>query len=166
MDREELIFQEYKLYAEQKENFIDRNFQTNKFYMISFVAIIFAMIFTNNVVFMEKISAIMLFSLLGVSLCVLWWMNVDSYNTLIKIKCSNVIEKFEEKLPLKPFTDEYKGIEEFRNKKIFMFSDIQKVIAVIGALFFFAVFVSEFSPFIIKAIGKISAILGFAKGGL
>ena len=166
MDREELIFQEYKLYAEQKENFIDRNFQTNKFYMISFVAIIFAMIFTNNVVFMEKISAIMLFSLLGVSLCVLWWMNVDSYNTLIKIKYSNVIEKLEEKLPIKPFTDEYKGIEEFRNKKIFMFSDIQKIIAVIGALFFFAVFVSEFSPFIIKAIGKISAMLGHAKGGL
>ena len=166
MDREELNFQEYKLYAEQKENFIDRNFQTNKFYMISFVAIIFAMIFTNNVVFMEKISAIMLFSLLGVSLCVLWWMNVDSYNTLIKIKYSNVIEKLEEKLPIKPFTDEYKGIEEFRNKKIFMFSDIQKIIAVIGALFFFAVFVSEFSPFIIKAIGKISAMLGFAKGGL
>ena len=166
MDREELIFQEYKLYAEQKENFIDRNFQTNKFYMISFVAIIFAMIFTNNVVFMEKISAIMLFSLLGVSLCALWWMNVDSYNTLIKIKYSNVIEKLEEKLPIKPFTDEYKGIEEFRNKKIFMFSDIQKIIAVIGALFFFAVFVSEFSPFIIKAIGKISAMLGFAKGGL
>ncbi len=166
MDREELIFQEYKLYAEQKENFIDRNFQTNKFYMISFVAIIFAMIFTNNVVFMEKISAIMLFSLLGVSLCALWWMNVDSYNTLIKIKYANVIEKIEEKLPIKPFTDEYKGIEEFRNKKIFMFSDIQKIIAVIGALFFFAVFVSEFSPFIIKAIGKISAMLGLAKGGL
>ena len=97
MDRDELIFQEYKLYTEQKENFIDRNFQTNKFYMISFVAIIFAMIFTNNVVFMEKISAIMLFSLLGVSLCVLWWMNVDSYNTLIKIKYANVIEKLEEK---------------------------------------------------------------------
>ena len=46
MDRDELIFQEYKLYAEQKENFIDRNFRTNRFYMISFVAIIFAMIFT------------------------------------------------------------------------------------------------------------------------
>ena len=166
MDREELIFQEYKLYAEQKENFIDRNFNTNKFYMISFVAIIFAMIFTNNVVFMEKISAIMLFSLLGVSLCALWWMNVDSYNTLIKIKYANVIEKIEEKLPIKPFTDEYKGIEEFRNKKIFMFSDIQKIIAVIGALFFFAVFVSEFSPFIIKAATKITALLGLTKDGL
>ena len=64
MDREELIFQEYKLYAEQKENFIDRNFRTNRFYMISFVAIIFALIFTNNVVFMEKLTATLIFQIL------------------------------------------------------------------------------------------------------
>ena len=166
MDRDELIFQEYKLYAEQKENFIDRNFQTNKFYMVSFVAIIFAMIFTNNVMFMEKLSATLLFSLIGVSVCALWWMNVDSYNTLIKIKYANVLEIIEEKLPIKPFTEEYKGIEEFRNKKVFMFSDIQKIIAVVGALFFFAVFVSEFSPFIIKVFEKVSQMLGFVKGGI
>ena len=97
MDRDELIFQEYKLYAEQKENFIDRNFNTNRFYMISFVAIIFAMIFTGNVVFMSKISATLIFSLIGISVCSLWWMNVDSYNTLIKIKFANVLETIEEK---------------------------------------------------------------------
>ena len=166
MDRDELIFQEYKMYAEQKENFIDRNFQTNKFYMVSFVAIIFAMIFTSNVMFMEKLSATLLFSLIGISVCALWWMNVDSYNTLIKIKYANVLEAIEEKLPIRPFTEEYKGIEEFRNKKIFMFSDIQKIIAIFGALFFFAVFVSEFSPFIIKVVEKVSQMLGLVKGGI
>ena len=166
MDRDELIFREYKLYAEQKENFIDRNFRTNRFYMISFVAIIFAMIFTGNVVFMTKISATLVFSLIGISVCALWWMNVDSYNTLIKIKFANVIEMLEEKLPVKPFTEEYKGIEEFKNKKIFMFSDIQKFIAVIGALFFFAVFVSEFTPLIVKIFGKIATIFGAVKGGI
>ena len=166
MDRDELIFQEYKLYAEQKENFIDRNFRTNRFYMISFVAIIFAMIFTGNVVFMSFLSATLVFSLIGISVCALWWMNVDAYNTLIKIKFANVLEVIEEKLPVKPFTDEYKGIEEFRNNKVFMFSDIQKLIAVIGALFFFAVFVSEVSPIIIKIIEKIIAILGSVKGGI
>ena len=93
-------------------------------------------------------------------------MNVDSYNTLIKIKFANVIEKIEEKLPVKPFTDEYKGIEEFRNNKVFMFSDIQKLIAVFGALFFFAVFVSEFSPLVIKVFEKIVAIFGAMKGGI
>ncbi len=166
MDRDELIFQEYKLYAEQKENFIDRNFRTNRFYMISFVAIIFAMIFTNNVVFMERLSATLLFSLIGISVCILWWMNVDSYNTLIKIKFSNVLEVLEEKLPVKPFTDEYKGIEEFRNNKVFMFSDIQKFIAVIGALFFFAVFVSEVSPIVARIFEKFVTFIGSVKGGI
>lgn len=166
MDRDELIFQEYKLYAEQKENFIDRNFRTNKFYMISFVAIIFAMIFTGNVVFMAKITATLVFSLIGISVCALWWMNVDSYNTLIKIKFANVIEAIEEKLPIKPFTEESKGIEEFRNNKVFMFSDIQKFIAIIGALFFFAVFVSEASPIVVKICEKIVTVLGIVKGGI
>lgn len=164
MDRDELIFQEYKMYAEQKENFIDRNFKTNKFYMVSFVAIILMMIYTNNIVFMERISATLLFSLLGISVCALWWMNVDSYNMLIKIKFANVLEAIEEKLPVKPFTDEYKGIEEFRNKKIFMFSDIQKIIAVIGALFFFAVFVSEFSPIVVRVFEKITALFATKSG--
>ncbi len=166
MDREELIFQEYKMYAEQKENFIDRNFRTNRFYMVSFVAMIFALIFTNNVVFMERITATLVFSLVGIFVCTLWWMNVDSYNTLIKIKFANVLEVLEEKLPVKPFTEEYKGIEEFRNKKVFVFSDIQKIIAVVGALFFFAVFVSEFSPLVVRIFEKIVAFLGLAKGGI
>ena len=166
MDRDELIFQEYKLYAEQKENFINRNFKTNRFYMVSFVAIIFAMIFTGNVIFMERISATLLFSLIGIAVCALWWMNVDSYNTLIKVKYANVIEKIEEKLPVKPFSEEYKGIEEFRNKKIFVFSDIQKIIAVFGALFFFAVFVSEFSPLVVRVFEKVMTLLGIVKGGI
>lgn len=166
MDRDELIFQEYKLYAEQKENFIDRNFRTNRFYMISFVVIILAMIYTGNVVFMEKITATLLFSLIGISVCTLWWMNVDSYNTLIKIKFSNVIEKIEEKFPVQPFTDEYKGIQEFRENKVFMFSDIQKIIAVIGALFFFAVFVSEVSPIVVRIFEKLVTFLGITKGGI
>jgi len=158
MDKDYLIFQEYKMYAEQKENFIDRNFQTNKFYMIAIIVLIFALIYTNNIMFLNKFSATLIFSFFGIATSSLWWMNVDSYNTLIKIKYADVIEKLEEKLPVHPFTDEYKGIEEFRNNKIFMFSDIQKVIAVIAALFFFAVFVSELTPICISIFTKIMNI--------
>lgn len=134
--------------------------------MVSFVVLIFAMIYTGNVVFMERLSATLVFSLIGVAICALWWMNVDSYNILIKIKFANVIEAIEEKLPVKPFTDEFKGIQEFRENKVFMFSDIQKFIAVIGALFFFAVFVSEASPIVIAVVNKVIDILGMAKGGI
>ena len=103
--------------------------------MISVVALIFAMIYTNNVMFLNKISATLVFAFFGIAVSSLWWMNVDSYNTLIKIKYADVIEKIEEKLPVHPFTDEYKGIEDFKNKKIFMFSDIQKFIAIVAALY-------------------------------
>ena len=96
MDRDELFLEEYKLYTEQKDNFVNRNFTTNRFYMISILVIILAMIFTGNVVFMEKITATLLFSAIGIAVCVLWWMNVDSYNTLIKIKFTNVIEQMED----------------------------------------------------------------------
>jgi len=165
MDKNELIFQEYKLYAEQKEHFINRNFATNKFYLLIFLALIFATIYTSNVVFMNKLTATLLFSLIGVIICVLWWMNIDSYNTLIKIKFSNVLEKIEEQLPVKPYQDEYKGIEDFKNKKIFMFADIQKLIAVVGTLFFFAVFVSEITPILILIFNKLVELM-IQKGGI
>ena len=46
------------------------------------------------------------------------------------------------------------------------FSDIQKLIAVIGALFFFAVFVSEASPIVVKIFGKILAMFSSTNGGI
>ena len=166
MDREELIFQEYKLYTEQKDNFTDRNFSTNKFYMVAVIVVILAMIYTGNIIFMERISATLVFSLMGVGVCTMWWMNVDSYNTLIKVKFANVIEKIEEKLPVRPYTDEYRGMQECRAKKVFVFSDIQKLAAVIGALFFFAVFVSEISPVIAAIFVKIAGVFGLTCGGI
>ena len=165
MDRDELIFSEYRLYSEQKENFIERNFKTNR-YMASVFVLIVALIYTGNVIFLNKISATLVFALLGVSVSALWWMNVDSYNMLIKVKYANVLEKIEEKLPVKPFTDEYKGIDDFRSNKIFMFSDIQKLIAVVTALFFFAVCVSEITPLVMNLFNKVLVIVSRLKGGI
>ena len=166
MDRDELIFREYKMYSEQKENFIDRNFKTNRFYMASILVLIVALIYTGNVVFLTKISATLVFALMGTAVSILWWMNVDSYNTLIKVKYANVLEKIEEKLPVKPFTDGYKGIDDFKNNKVFMFSDIQKLIAVVAALFFFAVFISEITPLVMTVFNKVFSLIVKLKGGI
>ena len=155
MDRDELILSTYKSYCEQKENFIERNFKTNKFYMCVVIVLIFALIYTGNVVFLNILSATLVFALLGVSVSAMWWMNVDSYNTLIKVKYANVIERIEEKLPVKPFTDEYSGIDDFRKNKVFLFSDIQKLIAALAAVFFFAVCVNEITPIVMSVINKI-----------
>ena len=134
--------------------------------MASVFVLIVALIYTGNVIFLNKISATLVFALLGVSVSALWWMNVDSYNMLIKVKYANVLEKIEEKLPVKPFTDEYKGIDDFRSNKIFMFSDIQKLIAVVTALFFFAVCVSEITPLVMNLFNKVLVIVSRLKGGI
>ena len=160
MDRDYIVFQEYKMYTEQKENFIDRNFKTNRFYMLAIIGLIFALIYTHNILFLNKLTATLIFAFFGIAVSSLWLMNVDSYNTLIKIKYADVIEKIEEKLPIHPYTDEYKSIEEFKNRKIFMFSDIQKLIAIVSALFFFAVFISEITPICVSIFDKFVKIKG------
>lgn len=166
MDREELMFKEYEMYAKQKENFIDRNFRTNKFYMIATFFILVAMIFTGNIVFIEKISATLVFGIMGIMICALWWMNVDTYNTLIKIKYANVIERIEANFPVKPFTEEFAVVKEYRNKKVFLFSDMQKLVAALGALFYFAVTITEINPLIQFIVKKAVGFIAKFKCGL
>lgn len=146
---EEIILEQYKLYSNQKEQFVARNFATNRFYFMAFVALILLTVFTGNVIFMKLIPATLLLAAVGALVCVLWWMNIDSYNLLIKVKYKNVIEEMEAKLPIKPYTQEREAIEEYRkNKKAFLFSDMQKTLAIVGLIFFFALFVSDSVPLI------------------
>ena len=151
LSKEELVLEQYKIYTEQKERFIARNFATNKFYYVAFVALIFLTIYTGSVVFMQMIPASVLFSAIGALVCVLWWMNIDAYNLLIKIKYKNVIEEMENCLPVKPYMMKREALEEYRKKrKVFLFSDMQKTIAILGGIFFFALFVCDAVPLVYK----------------
>lgn len=150
MTNEELILAQYKLYSESKEKFIDRTFSTNKFYMIFVVAIMLIVFLTSGLSF-GKISAPSIFSVVGLLACVLWWLNMDSYNCLIKIKFSKVLEEMEKQLPLQPYALEYKALRDFRiHKKSFLFSDIQKIFAILSFLAFFVIFMIEVVPKIIN----------------
>ena len=43
----------------------------------------------------DGLSATLVFAFFGIAVSSLWWMNVDSYNTLIKVKFSKVLEEME-----------------------------------------------------------------------
>ena len=129
LTKEEMVLEQYKHYSEQKDKFVARNFATNKFYFISFVVLVFLTIYTGSVVFMQLVSASLLFSAIGALVCTLWWMNIDSYNLLIKVKYQKVLEEMEQFLPIKSYSLEREGIEELRaKKKAFLFSDMQKLL--------------------------------------
>src|SRR5574344_2188137 len=86
MDKDEIIFQQYKLYAEQKERFIDRSFATNKFYLFSVLLLLLIMFLTKNFEIVFGLTPIIIFGCAGMIICILWWINMDSYNCLIKVK--------------------------------------------------------------------------------
>lgn len=144
MNTEEMIFQQYKLYTEQKEKFVDRSFQTNKFYLVLILALIVTMFLTKDYSFIFGLSSILIFSAAGLAICVLWWMNVDAYNFLLKVKFSRVIEELEKKLPVKPYTEEFAAIMDLRkSKREFLFADIQKGLATLTLLVFLVLLANE-----------------------
>lgn len=144
MNQDEILFQQYKLYTEQKEQFANRSFYTNKFYLALIILLILIMFLTKDYSFAYGLSSTLVFSIAGMALCVLWWINVDSYNFIIKVKLSKVIEEIEKKLPFQPYTQEFLAIKELRkNKKAFVFADIQKLLATFVLLLFFVLAISE-----------------------
>jgi len=144
MNLEEIKFQQYKLYTEQKEKFIDRSFHTNKFYLLSIIGLILTMFLTKDYSFSYGLSSTLVFSVAGFAICILWWVNVDSYNFLIKVKLGKVIEEIEKTLPVQPYTQEFIAIKDFRkNKKEFLFADIQKSLATAALLLFFILAANE-----------------------
>lgn len=146
-----LVMQQYKLYTEQKDNFIKRSFGVNRFYMISVIVLLLLVNLSKNVIFVYAVSLPFVFSLVGMGICILWWMNMDSYNILIKIKFSKVIEEIEKQLPIQPYKMEHDAIEEYRNnKKAFLFSDMQKLFAIVMFIVFFISLIDELIPMILR----------------
>jgi len=147
MNSEEIMFQQYKLYTEQKERFVDRSFHTNKFYLLLVLSIVLIMFLTKDLTFSYGLSSVLIFSAAGVAICILWWINMDAYNFLIKVKLGKVIEEIEKHLPTQPYTQEFIAIKDLRkNKRMFLFADMQKTLAVLALLLFFVLFVNELVP--------------------
>lgn len=144
MNTEEILFQQYKMYAEHKEKFVDRSFNTNKFYLLLILAIILTMYLTKDCSFVYGLSSMLVFSGIGMAICVMWWINVDSYNLLIKVKLAKVLEDIEKRLPVQLYCQEFAAIKDYKkNKKEFLFADIQKAITVALFLLFFFLFSYE-----------------------
>lgn len=144
MNSEEIMFEQYKLYTEQKEKFVDRSFHTNKFYLLLILALVTVMFLTKDYFFAFGLTSTLIFSVAGVAVCILWWVNVDSYNFLIKVKLAKVIEEIEKKLPIQPYTQEFVAIKDLRKtKREFLFADMQKTFVTLILLLFFVLFINE-----------------------
>ena len=143
MDREEKVLQEYILYVQHKENFVNRTFQTNRFYLITSLVVLTI----SSILSVIQVAPIMmftvLFAMIGIVLCVLWIMNNNSYKRLLKIKFQNVIERLEDELPVKPYQMESTVLREENKKKKIFFADMQKVLSVMIFVTYMVIIVNE-----------------------
>lgn len=143
MDEKHLILEQYRIYNEMKERFIDRSFGVNRFLMIMTAIFLFVLI-SIKVVVPTLYPLLLALELFGIACCIMWISNQDAYSTIIKIKYNSVIEKLEEDLPKAPNKDEYKELTDKRSKKrIVLVKDIQKWFAIILMLVFLANFLID-----------------------
>lgn len=123
------ILEQYKVYNYSKEKFIDRTFETNRFYMVTCLIILSATYIVNlltpSLLIMVAICA------LGMFTSVLWWLNAVSYDVMIKIKYAHILEVLEQSLPKQPFREEFKEISAVRADKKFQYPDVQKTFSTI-----------------------------------
>lgn len=141
MDSQEIMVREYIAYSESKDKFVERSFLVNRFYLILVLILMTLMFYFSEKQVDDAISMfVIIFSAAGMGICLLWWLNQDSYAYLIKVKLAGVLEKIEEQLPLQPYKMEYNEIKERNKKKRVMFADLQKVVSLVAFLVFFAMF--------------------------
>ena len=146
-DDKKIILEQYKIYSDAKEKFIDRQFGNNKFYLLLNIGILLT-IYILSALFPQDIPVIVM-CLIGISITMMWWMNIDSYQLLIKIKYSKVLEYLETKLPEQPYKKEYQDYVQIKQKNnLIVFGDFQKILALLLACVYYVVAVYGLSNLI------------------
>lgn len=145
-----IILEQYRIYTESKDKFIDRSFQTNRHYFLVICGLCVILVLFKQ--FFPTIAIIftLFLSFAGMGIAILWYLNQDSYSFLIKIKYADVLEELENKLPIAPNQIEHRILSENlkrRNAFIFIFTDIQKFMAIILFLLFLTYFLIDVIPF-------------------
>ena len=149
MDDRAIILEEYRIYTDTKEKFIDRQFRTNNFYLVLNLVILTLLSLFSA--FTPQYMPIVVGSIIGASSTLMWWMNIDSYQMLIKVKYSKVLEYLETKLPEQPCQKEYIEYMDMKKKdNLIVFGDFQKILALIIACVYFIIITYNIASMILN----------------
>ncbi len=139
-DEKYLILEQYRIYSESKDRFIERQFSTNRFYLILNICLLIAIFIVETIAITSKEQSMIVMCIIGISSTLLWWMNIDSYQLLIKVKYSKVLEYLETKLPEQPYHKEFVDYSDIKkNKNLIVFGDFQKILALLIACIYFVI---------------------------
>ncbi len=124
-DEKYLILEQYRIYSDAKEKFIERQFTTNRFYLVLNLIILVVSYVLSTLT--PQYQPTIVLSIIGFAVTIMWWMNIDSYQMLIKVKYAKVLEYLETKLPEQPYHKEFMDYMEMKKKNnLIVFGDFQK----------------------------------------
>ena len=124
-DEKYLILEQQRIYSDAKEKFIERQFTPNRFYLVLNLAILIATYVLSTLT--PQYPHLFVISIIGFSVTLMWWMNIDSYQMLIKVKYAKVLEYLETKLPEQPYHKEFVDYMDMKKKNnLIVFGDFQK----------------------------------------
>lgn len=108
-----LLFEQYRLYVEMADKISHRRAISNSFFLTIHTTLIS---FINYAVqFHESLYPL---NMIGLVLTVLWFSIIRSYKNLNGAKY-RIINQIEEKLLLRPYSTEWKILEQGNNKKVY-----------------------------------------------
>ncbi len=127
-DEKYLILEQYRIYSDAKERFIDRQFSTNKFYLTVNIIILLLAYVLN--ILTPQFHATLVLAVIGIAITIMWTMSIDTYQTLVKVKYAKVLEFIETKLPEQPYHKEFEEYAAMKKKKnLIVFGDMQKMLS-------------------------------------
>jgi hypothetical protein len=136
---QEHLLEEYKLFVEMMDRTSARRGQINAFYTTLLSAIL-TLMFTSiekSILPINKLFLLLLSALLGLLLCFIWIVNINSYKQLNSLKFK-VINEMENYLPYPCYTREWQILkEEKKNTQYRRLTQVEKYVPLILAVPYF-----------------------------
>jgi len=136
----DLLFKQYQICVDMADRISQRRMSTNKFYsaLVSAILTVILSVFKDNLLSKDNQLAVFLFGLLGVSICIIWFLNIKSYKTLNSAKFKVILEQ-EKQLACPAYTKEWEILDNGKNpQKHITFSKIESWVPFILSLPFWA----------------------------
>ena len=130
------LIEQYKIYVEMADRISSRRFQTNRFYvtLLSGLLALLSLVVNINAFSSVLYVVFVAVGILGIALCILWYVNIYSYRQLNSGKFQ-VIHEMEQHLPFPAYEREWEILREGKEgKKYRRLSKVEQYVAFILAV--------------------------------
>jgi len=134
-DSEQMLLEQYKVYVQSADNVSSRRGQTNSLFvsiLSGVLALLSIAVGTEIVKGIQNITIVAV-AILGLFLCILWFINIHSYKRLNSAKY-RIIHEMEQHLAFHCFDKEWEILKDKKRKRYFQLTEIEQYVPIVFAI--------------------------------